>query len=112
MILESPHWHWASHVGSVSNLEALPWEVQSGPDDESSAGWLDCVAAAGDGADVPYDVVVVAAAAVVVDGGAVVVAAAVDAVVAVAAAEAVAENVWVNAHAGDEMLAREFPCGC
>ena len=127
MILEYPHWHWESHVGSVLNLEALPWAVQSGPDDESSAGWLDYVAAAGDGADVPYDVVaVVVAAVVVVDGGAaVVVAAAVDVVVAAAvvvavaaavvvaaAAEAVAENVWVNAHAGDEMLAREFPCGC
>ena len=80
----------------------LPWEVQSGPDDEW-AGWLDYAAFADDGgADaLPCDV------AAVVDGAAAVVVV-VEAVV-VADAD---ENEWVNAHAGDEMLAREFPCGC
>ena len=83
----------------------LPLEVQSGPDDEW-AGWLDYAAFADDdgGADaLPCDV-----AAAVVDGAAAAVVAVVEAVVVAD----VAENEWVNAHAGDEMLAREFPCGC
>ena len=49
----------------------------------------------------------VGAAAVAVVGVVVVVVVVEAVVVAVAA-----ENEWVNAHAGDEMLAREFPCGC